>query len=254
MSQHPPTKPHITILCLLGALALLLVAQSASASPGRDLVLDPNAINPFLEEKTFGAGHCAVAEGCAQPGTRQLLRFTTETRNIGDTDVMLGSPTDSNVFELDACHVHEHFGDFVEATLLDGAMQLVASSKQGFCLLDVMQFDPNANPSKVYNDCSLQGLQSGWADVYPSSLDCQWVDITDVPGGTYTLRMTVNPDGLSVLEDPNNLGNNMVEVVIPPGAGGVMPVLSPWGLLLLAALMLAVGVSFLLHAQGLDRM
>ena len=38
-----------------------------------------------------------------------------------------------------------------------------------------------------------QGISAGWADTYVSSLDCQWVDVTDLPSGAYTLTLTVDP-------------------------------------------------------------
>ena len=62
-------KPAVT-LCLLGAVALFVLAQSATASQGRDLVIDPNALDPFIEEALFDGSHCAVEEGCTQPGAR----------------------------------------------------------------------------------------------------------------------------------------------------------------------------------------
>ncbi len=138
-------KPAIT-LCLVGAVARFVLAGSAAASQGRDLVIDPNALDPFIEVAMFDASHCAVEEGCTQPGTRTLLRFRTKIRNIGDTDVVLGPSTDPNRFEFQACHNHSQFGGFVEATLLDQASQVAASAKQGFCLMDTAQFDPNSNP------------------------------------------------------------------------------------------------------------
>ncbi len=231
-------KPAIT-LCLVGAVARFVLAGSAAASQGRDLVIDPNALDPFIEEAMFDASHCAVEEGCTQPGTRTLLRFRTKLRNIGDTDVVLGPPTDPNLFEFQACHGHSHFGDFIEAALLDQASQVAARTKQGFCLLDTARFDPNSNPFPTY-DCNNQGLSAGWTDVYSPTLDCQWLDITEVPGGTYTLRLTVNPSQSTVLEDPNGFGNNAVEiqVVLPALPGEGVPTLPRWGLFLFAALLL----------------
>lgn len=32
-------------------------------------------------------------------------------------------------------------------------------------------------------DCAHQGLSEGWSDLYAKDLDCQWIDITDVPAG-----------------------------------------------------------------------
>ena len=228
-------KPRIVILTL--SAGLIWLAQTAAGTEGRDLVIDPSALDPMIVEETFGPSHCAVDHGCTLQGTRSLLKFTTETRNIGDTDVFLGSPLDPNgPFESDSCHGHDHYGVSARAELLDGATQLAVSEKLGFCLLDGVQFDPNANSSAVYG-CANQGLQSGWGDLYFSNLDCQWVDITGIPGGTYTLRLTANPEQSTALEDPNNFGNNVVEiqVVIPGGPAEPVPTLPRWGLLLLAA-------------------
>ena len=57
-----------------------------------------------------------------------------------------------------------------------------------------MDSDPwdNPAPGPVYH-CGNQGISVGWADTYPSALDCQWVDVTDLPSGSYTLRLTVDP-------------------------------------------------------------
>jgi hypothetical protein len=40
-------------------------------------------LQPRLQVSTFGPCHCAVDEGCTLPGSRLLLRFSTETENIG---------------------------------------------------------------------------------------------------------------------------------------------------------------------------
>ncbi len=243
-------KPAVS-LYLVCAVALFVLAQSAAASQGRDLVIDPNALDPFVEQALFDGSHCAVEEGCTQPGTRTLLRFRTKVRNIGDTDVVLEPPTDPSLFEFQACHAHSHFGGFVEATLLDQASQVSASAKQGFCLRDSARFAPNSNSFPSY-DCIDQGLSAGWADVYSPALDCQWLDITEVPSGTYTLRLTVNPSQSTVLEDPNGFGNNTVEiqVVLPSLPGEAVPTLPRWGLFLFAALML-LGAALITRRAGL---
>ena len=33
------------------------------------------------------------------------------------------------------------------------------------------------------------GISAGCADVYGDHLDCQWIDISDVPLGTYTFKV-----------------------------------------------------------------
>lgn len=36
--------------------------------------------------------------------------------------------------------------------------------------------------------CS-QGLSPGCFDIYAANIDCQWIDITDVPPGNYVLKV-----------------------------------------------------------------
>jgi hypothetical protein len=43
-------------------------------------------------------------------------------------------------------------------------------------------------------------ISSGWADVYPSGLSCQWIDVTDVPDVNFRLRVRVNASG-AITED-----------------------------------------------------
>jgi lysyl oxidase-like protein 2/3/4 len=52
--------------------------------------------------------------------------------------------------------------------------------------------------------------------VYTKSLDCQWLDITAVPAGSYVLEVTVNPDA-RITE--SSYANNVVRVpvVVPLG-------------------------------------
>jgi hypothetical protein len=89
--------------------------------------------------------------------------------------------------------------------LLDASNgQLVTPGlKMGFCLTDSLRWDPAANGTPKYN-CSLQGIQKGWADVYGQFTTGQWIDITGVPAGYYTLEMTVNPQGVIQESDYSN--------------------------------------------------
>lgn len=86
---------------------------------------------------------------------------------------------------------------------------MVRARKQAFCLRDDIHFNPATGPAK-YN-CDFQGLSPGWEDMYPRDLDCQWLDVTGVPGGTYLLRVTVNPE--QIFEE-SNYANNTAQVSI----------------------------------------
>ncbi len=137
---------------------------------------------------------CLVGEACVQGfGNRQVVRFTTWIDNIGNQDYYIGSPSQgTGQFEWDPCHNHYHYEGYAEYVLFDpnGFEMPQIGFKNGFCVLDLTC--PNGGSAKY--TCGNMGISSGCADYYSSSLQCQWVDITDVPAGTYTLVMRVNWD------------------------------------------------------------
>src|SRR6185436_10649727 len=51
--------------------------------PLPDLMIWGPSASPQVVGQTFDTNSCEAAEGCTEPGTRCLLRFNTETRNIG---------------------------------------------------------------------------------------------------------------------------------------------------------------------------
>jgi hypothetical protein len=185
-----------------------------------DLVAWVPSIQPYVNTTNYSVGACAVQHGCVQPGPRRLLRFGTEARNIGAADMILGNPTDTNsfaygLFVYDPCHGHYHFDGFASYNLLDGNSQIAAGNKLGFCLEDWSRWDPNAPPAKY--TCSNQGIQAGWADVYWGELTCQWIDITGVPPGTYTLQIELNPTHLIKESNyANNISTTQVTIENTP--------------------------------------
>src|SRR5439155_20351073 len=81
------------------------------------------------------AGDCAVVEGCAEVGTRKLLRFDFLCWNPGDTAAHLGSPAaNPQWFVWSPCHRHWHIKDFNYYRLLDCQGQVRVGRKQAFCL------------------------------------------------------------------------------------------------------------------------
>lgn len=61
------------------------------------------------------------------------------------------------------------------------------------------------------------GLSVGWGDRYGWDFAYQWVDITDMPGGTYTLEATV--DWANVLYETDDSDNCTMSRIQIPGAG-----------------------------------
>ena len=204
---------HFKISIVTLAFGLGVAASESRAKSLPDLMIWGPAASPSLIVTNFASGDCTVGEGCSGAGTRRLLRFSTHTRNVGTADLVLGNPADNPLFEFDPCHGHYHFTGFAEYRLLNACGQVAVSAKRAFCLLDSGRFDITANPSPIY-DCNNQGLQVGWFDVYTSSTPCQWIDITGLPPGTYTLQMDINPEQLLVESDYSNNATN-ITVVFP---------------------------------------
>lgn len=171
----------------------------------------------------FLPNHCALVERCVRaPGWRRLLRFESTTANVGAADLFLGAPSVDRGFEFSLCHSHFHFTQYEHFALVsEDGMLRITGRKQGFCILDTYRYPSRVEAPGNYT-CASQGLSTGWADVYVSGLDCQWLDVTDVPAGTYTLRSEVNPE--RVLPE-SDYGNNVAEisVVIPPDESALDP-------------------------------
>jgi hypothetical protein len=193
-------------------------------TPGSvDLFADGDAAADTVQVITrfFPPDHCAVVEGATQPGTRRLLRFDTVIANLGDTDLVIGDPAapepplQPDDFEYSPCHDHYHFTGFAEYELRDSTGAVVGlGHKQAFCLVDSLRYASGSTTGAF--DCDFQGISSGWADLYDRTLDGQWVDVTGVAPGNYTLVITVDaadefPEGLDLYANVA-----MVPVTIPP--------------------------------------
>jgi hypothetical protein len=151
-----------------------------------------------ITQDVFTATSCEVVEQCVGgTGARRLLRFDTVTANLGTGDLYVGMPPppgeSDGVFVWSSCHMHHHVNGYASYELRDATGVVLTGHKQAFCLQDIEQLRPGS-PSNMYN-CAKQGMSAGWADVYGRALPCQWLDVTDVPTGTYTLRVVINPSG-----------------------------------------------------------
>ena len=198
----------------------LVATYSASATALPDLVPVTNSLNARTTTETFTAGACDALEGLVATGTRRLLRFTTETRNVGTSDLVLRSPVNNPLFTYAPCHGHYHFNNFAEYRLLNAAgVQVATGQKVGFCLEDVSRWNSAANSQPQYN-CDYQGIQAGWSDIYGYNLPGQWIDITGLPAGTYVLEISFDTaNRIAESDETNNTAR--VQVVIKAGNGRV---------------------------------
>ena len=165
---------------------------------------------------------CFIEEGCVSGyGTRELLKFDTKIANIGDQDYFIGNiPLKEDLvypWEWSPCHNHAHFGGFMEYVMFDEqGMEIPFGAKQGFCLLD-SECDLGI---KKYS-CGYQGISAGCSDTYPvsqgqSEWECQWLDVTSLTPGIYTLVLRANwrndPDASGRVE--TNYSNNWAQICL----------------------------------------
>lgn len=201
--------------------------DSEACGPQPDLVIDANYMAETIEEDfvDVASDACLFEEGCVTgTGRRRVVRFGTRIGNIGTRDLVIGAPEAGNpLWEFDACHGHYHFESHAQYDLIDPATSqiLPIGVKNGFCLRDNEAWEAAASLTCDAYDCESQGISAGCADVYDASLDCQWVDITNVSPGDYTLRVTTNPNAqLPELDYTNNSAEVRIRITESEVAAG----------------------------------
>lgn len=243
-----PRKCAITILLLFAAsIPLNGVAQTGPCATQigpklPDLFVDEDKLRSqvHVTEETFSPTSCTFLESCiSRPGTHLLLRFTSNTPNVGEADLVIGDPNEclGTLFRFSECHQHLHFEEYADyrlwtpagydkwvrmrdlskpsnegrnAQLLKKAFdnrELLVGRKQGFCIIDLLpyNFEGATPPPPKYVSCaSNQGLQVGYADEYHFGLSCQFVEVTDLPEGDYVLEDHVNAEHLLPESDFTN--------------------------------------------------
>jgi virginiamycin B lyase len=99
-------------------------------------------------------------------------------------------------------HDHWHLGNFASYEIWslhpDGTLdsEMASSDKVSYCLRDDARSDiPDTARFQTYLYCdqTRQGITAGWTDTYKYHLPGQYIDITDVPDGSYALRSVVDP-------------------------------------------------------------
>jgi len=200
------------LVCHSGPTCCTLHGECSQPGIAADLVININSLNPHLEVKSMDPCHCAVDEGCATDGERLLIRFNTESQNIGNADLQVGLPgEDLGLWEWHECHQHNHFQGFAEFRLhRQGQANIDIAHKSGFCMVDSFRWNNTVPLGSPRYTCTNQGIQQGWSDMYASTLDCQWIDVTNLEAhDDWVLELEVNPDRNIVEGD---YSNNIIEV------------------------------------------
>uniref|UniRef100_A0AAQ6ANH8 Lysyl oxidase homolog n=1 Tax=Amphiprion ocellaris TaxID=80972 RepID=A0AAQ6ANH8_AMPOC len=183
-----------------------------------DLVPDPYYIQAasYIHRVQMYALRCAAEENCLSRSAyhpsvsdldyRVLLRFPQRVKNQGTADFLPTKPR--HEWEWHSCHQHFHSMEaFSNYDLLDvsSGQKVAEGHKASFCLEDT-SCDPGTR-RRFACTAHTQGLGPGCYDTYHANIDCQWIDITDVPPGNYILKVTVNP---SQLVQESDFSNNEV--------------------------------------------
>ncbi len=192
-------------------------------TPCADLTVDVlrMAASMVARNERFLPGDCNIAEGHTEAGLRKVVRFGTTVPNVGTGHLRVPTPLEEPAhFEWGDCHGHWHLTDFASYRLWTRtgyedwrqlrqahpeltagqllaenpgvADQFIAGHKQGFCLIDIRQYDHDAPPH--YHDCNDPGISRGWADEYDVTLDGQFVDVTGLEAGIYVMEVEVNAE------------------------------------------------------------
>jgi len=172
--------------------------------------------------QTFPSTDCAVVEGHVAPGTRRLLVFPTVLANVGDGDLKIGSPIQHpELYTYEECHGHYHLVEYADYRLWEPqafqqwkalrmatpgtcstrllethpelADRMLSGRKQGFCVIDIDPVCDGAGDWQYGSCSSNQGISVGWSDIYDTSIEGQWIDITNLPSGDYVFEVEVNP-------------------------------------------------------------
>jgi|GEM_PF-1842772 len=198
----PAPRPHLPESKSCG-----LVVDPVNGKP--DLAVDGDVLarSLYVERKTFKADACEVLEGCVPAaGQRRLLRFSTSILNLGNA--VADVPTSEerpDLYVFDECHGHEHLTDFAGYALRDAqGNDVVTGRKQGFYLVDYHRQCSDAAPITIGERMS---ISAGWSDIYVADIPCQWIDITDLADGAYTLRVGV--DEKDIIQEANAIPNEV---------------------------------------------
>jgi hypothetical protein len=192
-------------------------------------------------------------------GGHQEIRFATAVENIGAGAFELdGTPNyivnssgerlqvvDQKIYQDDGTYTVRqagtfsydedcgdmHFDDMASAALLlrpNGTVvggEVAQGEKNGFCLIDSAQTDPQLAGSPnvaMYKMCGaqVQGISVGWTDIYSSVLDGQSIDITGIPNGDYWLQVTVDPKNhIQEANESDNMTRIPITITSQPSYG-----------------------------------
>ena len=177
----------------------------------------------------IGAGHFEVRGSRASTSDPMRVRQVIYEGTSRSSPIARQITTDAVGKWSGDGHDHWHVQEMMRYDLW-GSSGTFRGAKVGFCFLDSDPYRlslPGAGQSSYYRGswCSSSpsalsnrmGISIGWGDEYEWYLAWQWVDITGLPGGTYTVRSKVDPNAFFLEE---NEGNNCAWARVSFGSTG----------------------------------
>lgn len=210
---------------------------STTYQPGRALLRFGTQINNEGLGPAVLVGGRVNSDG-TQEVYQRLYNWTPGTNGTGGSFAVAQDRL-AGEFIYHAAHSHLHFEGYARYELFtsvngqpgttairsDGTS--VEGEKVGFCLINInssftMSGGGSSTTIPSYSasgqpntSCGqLQGVWVGHADVYSSSLEGQWIDITGVAPGTYFIAITIDADN-AVAESNDNNNTVYRQVTIP---------------------------------------
>jgi hypothetical protein len=136
-----------------------------------------------IRKTVFNEGDDSVGFGCISAGEHRVIYFDLFLDNKGDADFHVGKPIERpDVFLYQPTRFKEKFYTW---RLTDNAgVEKKTGFKVAVCLMDF-------TPPRRYN-CGDQGVSVGSHDLYAQDMHCQFIEVDNLPDGTYTLHVTAN--------------------------------------------------------------
>jgi putative cell wall-binding protein len=159
--------------------------------------------------------------------TRQAIYNTDGGARLVDSRALMEYAADG--------HDHWHIQGVMLYQMWSNGGVVRRGTKVGFCFLDSRPWIlslPNAPQSGVYREAACgdsgdlsnrMGLSVGWADEYPANFAFQWIDISTLPPGDYTVQARADEQNWYVeSNDTNNCAWARVHIAATDGPVSVL--------------------------------
>jgi len=229
-------RPHVPLVV---ALVVLAVGTAMLPTPGAPAVtagggLAPDlAMSPLREYRiewvngrkllrftammvNVGSGNFEVYGYRSSSSERMIVDQIVRTTASHGSEVAQRITTGAEARWSGDGHDHWHVQEMMRYDLWGGTGTF-RGAKVGFCFLDSDPWQlslPGASPGSYFRGSWCRntpsalsyrmGISIGWGDEYEWYLAWQWVDITGLPNGDYTVRAKVDPYGFFLEESDTN--------------------------------------------------